>query len=77
MQGRKTIREPPEEGFEVDYPKEKVPVAGVVPIDKMTGDDEEDTKLLRVMASGAENYLRCFPWCKGIRASRVSRGRDR
>ena len=33
----------------------------------MIGGDDEDTKLLRVMASGAENYLRCFPWCKGIR----------
>lgn len=44
-----------------------IPVKGVVPLDQMIGGDDEDTKLLRVMASGAENYLRCFPWCKGIR----------
>jgi hypothetical protein len=33
----------------------------------MVGEDDEHTKLLRVMASGAENYLRSFPWCKSIR----------
>lgn len=42
-------------------------VKGVVPLDQMVGEDDEDTKLLRVMASGAENYLRSFPWCKSIR----------
>jgi len=44
-----------------------IPVKGVVPLDQMVGEDDEDTKLLRVMASGAENYIRSFPWCKGIR----------
>jgi len=44
-----------------------IPVKGVIPLDQLFGGDEEDTGLLRVMASGAENYLRCFPWCKGIR----------
>lgn len=33
----------------------------------MTGQDDEDTKLLRVMAAGAEEYLSSFPWCNGIR----------
>lgn len=46
-----------------------VPVRGVVPLEQMTGGDDEDTKLLRVMASGAQNYLHCFPWCRGIRES--------
>jgi hypothetical protein len=45
----------------------KIPVKGVVLLDQMAGGDDEDTQLLRVMASGAENYLRCFPWCKRIR----------
>jgi len=45
----------------------KIPVRGVVPLDRMIGGDDEDTRLLRVMASGAENYLRSFPWCKSIR----------
>jgi len=47
--------------------RSKIPVNGVVPIAQMTGDDEEDTRLLRVMASGAENYLLSFAWCKRIR----------
>jgi hypothetical protein len=45
----------------------KIPVKGVVSIDQMVGGDDEDTKLLRAMASGAEKYIRSFPWCKGIR----------
>ncbi len=44
-----------------------IPVKGVVPLDQMIGGDDEDTRLLRVMASGAEKYLRSFAWCKGIR----------
>lgn len=33
----------------------------------MVGDDDEDIRLLRVMAAGAENYVRCFSWCNNIR----------
>lgn len=33
----------------------------------MVGGDEEDTELLRVMASGAQKYIRSFSWCKRIR----------
>jgi len=44
-----------------------IPVKGVVPLEQMVGGDDEDTALLRVMASGAEKYLRSFPWCKSIR----------
>jgi hypothetical protein len=51
----------------VDKSGNKIPVKGVVPVDQMVGGDDEDTKLLRVMAAGAENYVRCFPWCKRIR----------
>jgi hypothetical protein len=45
----------------------KVPVKGVVPLNQMFGGDDEDIKLLRIMASSAENYLSCFPWCGRIR----------
>ena len=38
-----------------------LPVKGVVTIDQLVGGNDEDTKLLREMASGAEGYLRCFP----------------
>jgi len=44
-----------------------IPVKGVVPLDQMIGQDDDDTRLLRVMVSGAEKYLRSFPWCKSIR----------
>ena len=44
-----------------------IQVKGVVPLDQMVGGDDEDTKLLQVMASGAQNYVRSFPWCKRIR----------
>jgi hypothetical protein len=40
------------------------PIAGVVPVELMTGDDDEDTALLRRMSQDAEAYLRSFSWCK-------------
>ena len=53
----------------------KVPVRGVVPITQMVGDDDdEDTRLLRDMAWGAEQYLRKFPWCKDIRELHFGHG---
>jgi hypothetical protein len=44
-----------------------LPVDGVVRLAQMVGGDDEDTKLLGIMAAGAQNYIQCFPWCKGIR----------
>jgi hypothetical protein len=44
-----------------------IPVKGVVPLAQMKGNDEEDIRLLRIMASGAQTYIRSFPWCKDIR----------
>ncbi len=44
-----------------------IPVKGVVPLSQMAGLDDEDSSLLRVMAEGAQNYIRCFPWCKSVR----------
>lgn len=51
----------------MDNSNHNIPVKGVVPLDRMVGGDDEDTKLLQIMASGAEKYLRSFPWCKSIR----------
>lgn len=45
------------------------PVAGVVPIELMTGEDDEDTSLLRRMSQDAEAYLCSFPWCKEVLGS--------
>jgi len=56
-------------GSEVDDNNASVPVRGVIPLAKMAGDDDEDTKLLRVMADGAAKFLQCFPWCKKIRST--------
>src|SRR5690348_2679775 len=43
-----------------------VPVAGVVPSDRIIGDDAEDTKLLRNMAMAADEYIRSFAWCHRV-----------
>src|SRR5579862_8748298 len=46
--------------------KLKLPVKGVVPIDQMVGEDDEDTRLLREMASEASEFLGGFAWCEEI-----------
>jgi hypothetical protein len=49
--------------------KTSIPVTGVVPLEQMAGDDEEDTTLLREMAERAETFLKSFSWCLAIRES--------
>jgi hypothetical protein len=50
---------------EIDDPN--FPVKGVIPINQLFGEDEEDTQLLRAMAHYARDYLQSFDWCKSIR----------
>jgi hypothetical protein len=38
-----------------------------MPLSEMEGDSEEDTVLLRNMASQAEAYIGSFDWCKGVK----------
>jgi hypothetical protein len=38
----------------------------VVPVDQMRGDDDEDTALLKSMATEAREYLSSFAWCSRI-----------
>lgn len=45
----------------------KFPVNGVVPIDQIFGDDDEDIRLLRIMASEAREFIQSFSWCNSIR----------
>jgi hypothetical protein len=45
---------------------ESIPAAGVVPIERMIGDDGEDTALLGQMLQDARTYLRAFSWCDSI-----------
>jgi hypothetical protein len=51
----------------VDETANEVPVKGVIPIDQMFGDDEEDIKRLQIMAFEAQKYIQSFSWCKSIR----------
>jgi hypothetical protein len=44
-----------------------LPVRGVVPIDEMVGEDEQDTGVLRALASDAETFIQNHSWCKAIR----------
>jgi hypothetical protein len=41
-------------------------IKGVVPIEAMVGENDEDTAYLSNMASAAEKYLRAFNWCRQI-----------
>lgn len=47
--------------------KSALPVRCVVPIDEMVGEDEQDTGVLRALASDSESYIQSFSWCKAIR----------
>jgi hypothetical protein len=40
--------------------------SGLVPSQKIVGDDEMDTALLRKMAADAEVFIRSFPWCTSV-----------
>jgi hypothetical protein len=62
-QSKRQMRPPPEP-YESD-----APIGGVVPVERMTGDDEEDFRLLREMATKAETYISAFPWCGNVRSS--------
>jgi len=46
----------------------------VVPVDRMKGDDPEDTELLRGMLNEARTYLQGQRWCKGIVESYLGLG---
>jgi hypothetical protein len=46
-----------------------IPVKGVIPIDQLFGDDEEDTRLLQAMALYARGYIQEFAWCKSVKGS--------
>jgi hypothetical protein len=39
----------------------------VVPISEMTGDDDEDTELLKKQFARADAYIRSFAWCHKIK----------
>lgn len=51
-----------------------LPVWDVVPVESMSGDDEEDSTLLRSMLDDARNYLQSFPWCNSIVESYFAAG---
>jgi hypothetical protein len=51
-----------------------VPVHDVVPIERMSGEDDEDTVFLRAMFEEATNYIRSFSWCDSITGSYFAGG---
>jgi len=50
------------------------PVPDVVPVEQMSGDDGEDTALLRGMLEQAKNYVQSFSWCDSIISSYFAGG---
>jgi hypothetical protein len=54
------MQPPSEQGSKTN---EAVPVSNVVPIERMAGDDDVDTAVLRQMLDEAERYLLSFCWC--------------
>jgi hypothetical protein len=47
----------------------KSTLRGVVPLDQVMGDDDEDTNLLRELAARASAYLLSYNWCYAIEES--------
>jgi hypothetical protein len=45
---------------------EGAPVSGVIPVERMLGEDDEDTALLLEMLADAKNYVLSFSWCRSI-----------
>ena len=50
------------------------PVPDVIAVEQMSGDDEEDTTLLREMLEQAKNYVHSFSWCDSIISSYFAGG---
>jgi hypothetical protein len=46
--------------------EEIIPVQDVVPVERMTGDDDEDTALLGEMLGQATKYIQSFSWCDSV-----------
>lgn len=55
-------------------PDDVSPVPDVVPVERMSGDDDEDTAFLREMLEHAKNYIRSFSWCDSIVGSYFAGG---
>jgi hypothetical protein len=51
-----------------------VPPHDVVPVDRMSGEDDEETALLRTMFEQATSYIRSFSWCDSIIGSYFAGG---
>ena len=51
-----------------------VPVPDVFPVEQMSGDDDEDTALLRGMLEQAKKYIQSFSWCDSIISSYFAGG---
>jgi hypothetical protein len=50
------------------------PVSNVVPVERLAGDDDDDTALLQQMLQEAKNYILSFSSCESIRGSYFAGG---
>jgi hypothetical protein len=51
-----------------------VDLSRVLPIDRIKGEDDEETAQLREMLSEASSYATSFSWCTGIKESYMGIG---
>lgn len=58
---------------EIELAGEEI-AADLVPISKISGDDETDTELLRKMAEDAKQYIASFAWCETVLDSFLAGG---
>jgi hypothetical protein len=65
------MQPPSEQDSEIN---EVVPVSNVVPVERLAGDDDDDTALLQQMLQEAKNYILSFSWCESIRGSYFAGG---
>jgi len=53
---------------------EVIPIRNVVRAERIAGEDEEDTELLKEMLEEAKNYVLSFSWCESILGSYFAGG---
>jgi hypothetical protein len=51
-----------------------IPVPHVVPVERMKGDDDEETAFLREMFEQAISYIHSFSWCDSVVGSYLAGG---
>ena len=53
---------------------QRIPVAAVVPLREIRGEDEEDTALLKQMAERSSRYVKSHSWCVALKEGFLATG---